>query len=216
MTFPRLARRAASLAFSLLSAVLFACTSSDPTEPPALTPTVGDTSLTVNMLEPAADAPAIANPVVTFWAVKGEFREANMYYRSRPGRADSVEFVRFRVPQQALLTRPGGAAFADGDSVQITITLVDPARLIVRFEPSGLLFDPAHPADLKFSFHETDDDLDDDGSVDGDDALFRTLLTVWRRETPSAPWLRQSGQLSIATDEIETDVLGFTDYIIAW
>lgn len=213
--FARLARRATLLALTLLSAVAVAC-SADPTEPPALTPTVGDTSLTVNSLEPKSDAPEIANPVVTFWAVRGESREAYMYYRSRPGRADSVDFVRFRVPQQALLTRPTGEAFAEGDSVQITITLVDPARLIVRFEPSGLRFDPAHPADLKFSFLETDDDLDDDGVVDGDDAMIQTLLTVWRRETASAPWLRQASRLSIGTHEIETDVLGFTDYIIAW
>jgi hypothetical protein len=212
----RSARRAASLALSLFSAVLVACTNADPTEPPALTPTVGDTSFTVNMLQASMDAPAIANPVVSFWAVKGESREANMYYRSRPGRTDSVEFVRFRVSQQALLTRPTGEPIAEGDSVQITITLIDPARLIVRFEPSGLRFDPAHPADLKFSFLETDDDLDDDGSVDGDDALIRTLLTVWRRESASAPWLRQTSVLTNATDEIETDVLGFTDYIIAW
>lgn len=214
--FARSARRATLLAFTLLSAIVGACTNGDPTEPPTLTPTVGDTSLTVNTLAPAAGAPAIANPVVTFWAKKGESREAFMYYQSRPGRADSTVFVRFRVSQRALLTRPNGQAFADGDSVLITITLVDPAQLIVRFEPSGLAFDPADPADLKFSFLETDDDLDDDGTVDGDDALLQNLLTVWRRETVSAPWMRQTSRLTIATHEIETDVLGFTDYVVAW
>jgi hypothetical protein len=214
--FARSARRATLLALTLLSAIVGACTNADPTEPPTLTPTVGDTSLTVNSLAPAVDAPAIANPVVTFWAKKGESREAFMYYQSRPGRADSTVFVRFRVSQQALLTRPTGQAFADGDSVLITITLVDPAKLIVRFEPSGLRFDPAHPADLKFNFLETDDDLDDDGTVDGDDALLQNLLTVWRRETATAPWMRQTSLLTIATHEIETDILGFTDYVVAW
>lgn len=214
--FARSERRATLLALTLLAATVGACTDTDPTEPPSLMPTVSDTSLAVNTLAPAADAPAIANPVVTFWAVKGESREAFMYYQSRPGRADSTVFVRFRVPQQALLARPTGQLFADGDSVQITITLVDPARLIVRFAPSGLTFEPADPADLKFNFLETDNDLDDDGVVDGDDAMIQSLLTIWRREAPSAPWLRQTSQLTIATHEIETDVLGFTDYVIAW
>lgn len=201
-------------AFALV--VLAAC-GSDPTDPPvALTPTTGDTSLVVNTLRSSADAPAIANPVVTFYAKLGESREAYMYYRSRPGRADSVDFIRFRVPQDALLSRPGGTPFAPGDSILITITLVDPERLLVRFEPSGLRFDPAHPADLKFSFLETDEDRDEDGSVDGDDAAILTLLDIWKRETVTAPWIRQTSVVTVGSHEIETDVFGFTDYIIAW
>ncbi len=211
--FAPFARRAAVLGLLLLAA---ACTAV-PNEPPvALTPTVGDTSLVVNSLAPAADAPAIANPVVTFYAKYDEATSAYMYYRSRPGRADSVDFIRFRVPREALLTRPDGSPFAAGDSILITITLVDPEKLLVRFEPSGLRFDPAKPADLKFSFLETDEDRDDDGSVDSDDTAILNLLDIWKRETVSAPWIRQTSVITIGTHEIETDVLGFTDYIIAW
>lgn len=214
--FPRPARQAVLLLLAPLCAVVASCAGSDPTQPTALTPTLGDTAFNINTVQPAVGAPEIANPVVTFWAVKGESREAYMYYRPRPGRTDSTDFVRFRVPQDALLSRPGGTLFAVGDSVLITITLVDPARLIVRFEPSGLQFDPADPADLKLSFEEVDDDLDDDGDVDGDDLAVQSLLSIWRRETATSPWLRQSSLVTIATDEIETDVFGFTDYVIAW
>lgn len=206
------ARRLALLGLFLLAA----CTEV-PIEPPVgLTPTVGDTSLLVNALAPAADAPAIANPVVTFYAKVDESTEAYMYYRSRPGRADSVDFVRFRVPQGSLLTRPDGTPFVAGDSILITITLVDPAKLLVRFEPSGLRFDPTKPADLKFSFLETDEDRDDDGAVDSDDTAILALLDIWKRETVTAPWIRQTSVMTIGTHEIETDVFGFTDYIIAW
>ncbi len=197
--------------------ILLGACSGSPVDPPApLTPTVGDTSLLVNSLAPAADAPAIANPVVQFWAVAGDSREAFMYYRSRPGRTDSVDFIRFRVPGDALLTRPNGTPFAPGDSILITITLVDPARLLVRFEPSGLRFSLSHPADLKFSFLETDEDRDEDGDVDSEDQLILDYLDIWRRETPSAPWIRQTSSILAGSDEIETDVFGFTDYIIAW
>jgi hypothetical protein len=207
-----LARRA----MALVLLVLAACTEA-PIEPPAvLTPTDGDTSLVVNALAPAADAPEIANPVVTFYAKVDEATEAYMYYRPRPGRADSVDFVRFRVPPGSLLEHPGGSPFAPGDSILITISLVDPERLLVRFEPSGLRFDPAKPADLKFSFLETDEDRNQDGAVDADDAAILALVDIWKRESVLAPWIRQTSVMTIGSHEIETDVFGFTDYIIAW
>lgn len=197
--------------------VLFAACSRSPSEPPVpLAPTVGDTSLNVNVLQPAAGAPAIANPVVTFYAKAGESREAFMYYRARPTGRDSTVFVRFRVSKDALFMRPNGTLFAPGDSILITITLVDPSRLIVGFAPSGLRFSAADPADVKFNFLETDDDLDDDGVVDTRDTAIQTLLAVWRRESASLPWVRQVSRLTAATHEIETDVGGFTDYVIAW
>ena len=201
--------------FGLL--VLVACTQtpSEPLEQP-ITPTVGDTSLGVNSLAPAADAPAIANPVVSFYAKVGEAREAFMYYRKRPTGNDSTVFVRFRMPRDGLYMRPNGTLFAPGDSILITITLLDPAKLIVGFEPSGLRFAPADPADLKFNFLEADDDYNDDGVVDSDDSTVESLLTVWRRESASLPWIRQTSRLTTSTHEIETDVGGFTDYIIAW
>lgn len=202
---------------TVLGLLLLAACSTEPTQPPvALTPTTGDTSLVVNTLAPATGAPAIANPVVTFYARLDESREAYMYYRSRPGRADSVDFIRFRVPKDALLSRPDGSPFAGSDSILITITLVDPEKLLVRFEPSGLRFSVGKPADLKFSFLETDEDRDQDGSVDGDDSAILGLLDIWRRETVSAPWIRQTSTVTIGTHEIEADVFGFTDYIIAW
>ncbi|MDH5234574.1 MAG: hypothetical protein OEW77_06400 [Gemmatimonadota bacterium] len=179
-------------------------------------PTVVDTSFSVNALRAAAGAPEIANPVVTFYAKAGEDREAFMYYRKRPTGNDSTVFVRFRVSKDALLTRPDGSPFAPGDSILITITLTDPTRLIVAFAPSGLRFSTANPAKLKLSFLETDDDLNEDGVVDSRDTALQSLLSVWRRETAAAPWVKQASILAIGSHEIETDVGGFTDYIIAW
>ncbi len=197
--------------------VIVGACSDSPSEPPTpVVPTPGDSSLQVNSLAPAADAPAIANPVVTFYAKVGERREAFMYYRSRPGRADSTVFVRFRVSDGSLLTRPDGSVFAPGDSILITISLVDSLRGIVRFAPAGLRFSAADPADVKFSFLEKDEDLNDDGAVNAADSALQNLLSLWKRESPTLPWIRQTSTVTIGTHEIEADVTGFTEYIIGW
>lgn len=180
------------------------------------TPTQGTSTLVLNKLDTAAGAPAIANPVVQFYAVKGEDREAFMYYAKRPTGNDSTVFVRFRVRKRSLLARPDGTPIADGDSVLITMTLTDPAHLEVTMAPAGLTFSPSDPADIKLSFLETDDDLNKDGSVNAADAALQNLLSVWKRETPTAPWTKLPSTVSAGSHEIEADVTGFTIYIVAW
>lgn len=204
---------------ALVAAV--ACSGSAVDGPPTvtstpLTPTPGTTSLQPNLLVAAAGAPAIANPVVRFFARLGEDREAFMYYRPRSSGRDSTVFVRFRVPKRALLARPDGTPFAAGDSIQITISLVDPVHLEVGFEPSGLRFSATDPAQLKLSFLETDDDLNRDGRVDGSDTAIQSLLAAWRRESPTLPWTKQLTVVTIGSHEVETQVTGFTSYAIAW
>ncbi|MCC7001457.1 MAG: hypothetical protein IT357_04805 [Gemmatimonadaceae bacterium] len=212
MRHPRIVLAAVVLIVSIVAA----CTEV-PVEPNTpLAPTPNDTSLQVNSLAPASDAPVIANPVVSFYAVAGDSRQAFMYYRSRPGRTDSTVFIRFRVSNGSLLARPDGSPFADGDSILITMTLIDPEKLIVRFAPSGLQFDPLDPADIKFNFLETDDDLDDDGAITPADSTFTSMLAIWKRENANEPWFKQASILSTELHEIEADVTGFTEYIIAW
>ncbi|MBL8998278.1 MAG: hypothetical protein KJZ74_03595 [Gemmatimonadales bacterium] len=203
-------------AAAFLLTLLAACADSGVEPPAGPTPTVGDSSAVVNFLRPAVGAPAIANPVVSFYAKVGEDREAFMYYQRRASGSDSTVFVRFRVRPNSLLSRPGGAPFVAGDSILITITLVDPSRLQVSFSPSGLRFSPSDPADLKLSFLEADEDLNGDGVVDSRDTAIQAMLAVWRRERVGDPWVRQPTILAPGTHEVETDILGFTDYVIAW
>lgn len=201
----------------MLVAAAVAC-GSDPVDPGPNAPTPGDTSFSVRFLRAAAGAPAIANPVVTFYARRGVDREAFMYYRPRPGGGgnDSTVFVRFRVPRDALLSRPDGTPFAAGDSILITITLADPQHLAVDFQPAGLRFSPSDPAKLKLSFLETDEDVNDDGVVNNDDLAARNLFAIWKRETLSSPWIRLASIVSTGSHEVEATVSGFTSYIIAW
>ena len=98
----------------------------------------------------------------------------------------------------------------------ITVSVIDLANLIVDFQPSGLRFRADEPARLKFKFAETDDDLDEDGDVDAEDQLHETELAIWKRESVGDPWVRLSSNLEVELDQIEADILGFTNYAIAY
>lgn len=170
----------------------------------------------LNFLRPAPDAPPIANPVVSFYAKRGENREATIWYRPRPGEADSSEFVSFEVPGGALDRLPNGAAIAPGDSVLITIRVIDPARLIVDLQPTGLRFSQSTPAQLEISFAEAHDDLDGDGDLDGDDARARQSFYIWRQERAGDPWVRIGSITDFDFEEVEADLFGFSGYAIAF
>ena len=170
----------------------------------------------LQFLAPAPDAPPLVVTTASFYAKKGEDRRVRMFYRPRPGEADSTEFLRFEVKAQSLLRRPNGTSIAQGDSVLITVTVVDLARFIVDFQPSGLRFDPGEPAELKLEFDEADDDIDDDGDIDGDDSLRETELSLWRRETVTQPWVQIASQVEVDLEQLEADILGFTNYAIAY
>ncbi|AHG88365.1 hypothetical protein J421_0828 [Gemmatirosa kalamazoonensis] len=165
----------------------------------------------------AVGAPTIANPLVTFWAVKGRDTTVTMYYHSTTSGRDSTPFFSIRVRARSLWKRPNGSTIADGDSVQITLTLVDAERLIVDCQPSGLLFSPKDPARLKMSYGFTDDDLNDDGSVDAIDQTLTQALLIWRKETATSPWLPiLTSNNSTGAHEVEADIGGFTGYAIAY
>ena len=181
---------------------------------PVIVP-VGTEVAGLSLIRAASDAPAIANPTLSFYATKGVDAEAIMWYRPRAGRTDSTMFVRFRVDRRSLLTRPDGSAIADGDSVLITMTLSDPTHLVVDFQPSGLRFSAANPAELKISYLEADKDFNDDGVVDSSDTAFEAALSMWRRELSTSPWAKLSSSLVTSTHEVEATLTGFTSYAIA-
>src|SRR5690349_6026413 len=113
----------------------------------------------LHFLRLSASAPALQATVVSFYAKKGSDREVRVKF------ANGEDYLRFRVASNSLLTRPGGGAFANGDSILITVTITDPAKLVADFQPAGLKFDPANPARLQFEFGECDKDLNGDGLV---------------------------------------------------
>jgi hypothetical protein len=200
----------------LLLALMVGCTeASDPTDPGTTPPTRPETSL--NFTRPISNA-TLSRDSVVFWAVRGQDREVSWFYRPLAGSADSVRFLRFRVRNDGLLRRPDGTTFANGDSVRIVIRMRDFSRLIAEFSPSGLVFNPARPAELKLDFKNTNPDYNRDGVVNQLDADIAGSFAIWKQETDTSPWIKLSSVVEVSSDlrEVKADVLGFTNYAVAW
>jgi hypothetical protein len=167
-------------------------------------------------LRPAQGAPSLAALTVTFWAVRGLDREVSIFYHKRPTLPDSTEFLRFKVEKRSLVNRPDGTPIAMGDSIQITLTVVDTVSLIVEFQPAGLVFDPNRPARLWFKYTETDADRDADGAVNATDATITAGLGIWGQEVVGGPWDLIERDVNLMTEQVEAKVPGFTRYAVAY
>jgi hypothetical protein len=159
-------------------------------------------------------APALDSTVARFWAKVGDGREVRIGYQ--PPADTAEDFLRFEVPGDGLLRKPDGTAFQAGDSILITLTVVDPSRFLVRFEPSGLQFNPDQPARLKFHYLTANHDFDGDGDIDAADTTIEHTLDLWRRETAAAQWFRMGAVKFEELDEIDANILSFSEYAIAW
>lgn len=169
-----------------------------------------------NFLQSADGAPAIANPVIVFTAVKGRDVTVRMIYqRSRRGGGDDL-FAEFRVSARSLAFRPDGQPIADGESVQITMRVVDAVHGIIDFQPSGLQFSPRDPARLKISYAHADPDLNDDGVVDARDAILRRGLHMICRESPTSPWTPVPSTNDSGDDVVDALIRGFSGYAIEY
>lgn len=192
------------LLFALTAAALLAC--SDNTGPETRP------NADLNIVLQDTLAPPLDSTVVHLWAKVGDGREVQINYQA----PQSEEFLRFEVPGDALLRKPDGSAFAAGDSILITITVVDQKQFLFRFEPSGLQFSADHPARLKIHYNLSNHDFDDDGTVDSTDDAIEHQLDIWRREGSTAPWFRVGSVKFEETDEIDANILSFSEYALAW
>ena len=166
----------------------------------------------LTFLRPAPGSPALVDSSVSFYAVKGQDREVHLLFANTGGE----EYVRFKVPSEALYKRPDGTLFAAGDSILITVSVVDPTKVMVDFQPSGLKFDPAHPASLRINFGEADDDYNDDGVVNSADTAVVPKFAIWHSESGSTKWTQNSSLVSEEFTEVEGEINGFSNYAIAY
>jgi hypothetical protein len=204
-------RAAISLALMLLVTAAIGACGSDSATAPEERPTSGLRLLTV-----ASTAPPLATTVTSFWAVKGKNAGVDLWYHALPGQRDSTKFLEFRIGGNSLDRRPDGSVIAQGDSVLITLTVVSPTNLIVDFQPSGLTFSSKDPARLKMFFGACGNDLDRDGQVTSSDDAIQQQLSIWRQETPTAPWIKVSSAVVKANKELDAELGGFTGYAIAY
>ena len=158
-------------------------------------------------------------PLVTkdtsFWAVRGRDTTFVLRYQPQSGEQEGEEFLAFRVRQDALLERPNGTAFAEGDSIEIHIAVDETGRFLFDFQPSGLKFDPDEPAELRVYYLGLDGDLDGDGDVDADDNDIEENLRIWRQEAPGDLWYPVGTIRLKDIDELRGEIEGFTGFAVA-
>jgi hypothetical protein len=206
------------LCFLVVGTGLLAACSSDPAGTDGTTPPPGTTRppSQLSFVEFGPTAPPLASTSVSFWAKRGEDASAEICYLTQDDDDDCEEFVEFELEENSLLARPDGTPFAVGDSVLITIRIVDPRRLEVELLPAGLRFNPQEPAELSFDFGFADDDLDDDGDVDDRDQALNRQLAVWRLPSGAAAWTKLATIRFDDLEELEADLTGFSRFAIAF
>lgn len=195
-----------------VAAILVAATAcSDSTAP-------GDNSRppeNLNVVRLASTSPPLFNPEESFFAKKGEDRELRIYFQDVSG-GQGEEFLRLRVRDESLLSRPDGTPFAAGDSVLITVRVVDVTRILFEADPSGLTFNPSQPAELKIHYSHADHDFDEDGTIDASDDQIKSQLAIWRQATLTGPFIRLGSVNIEGLEEINADILGFSRFAIAY
>lgn len=160
----------------------------------------------------AADAPPLEATQMQVWAKAGEGRRIEIKY-TKVGEYGGDKCLEFDIPGDALLTRPDGTRFAKGDSVLITVRVIDPAAFKFEFSPSGLRFNSNHPAELRISYKWADPDLNGDGRVDDRDRGFS--FEIWKQETDGGQWFKVGTSRDHDLQELRADITGFTKYAMA-
>ncbi len=188
-------------------AVVMACTTAD--GPPIPVPSA---QLHFVVQNPAYH---LLTDSASFYAKVGEDRRLELFYRGYS--SDTGEaFFRLEVHGASLFKHPDGTPFQAGDSILITVAVPDTNVFDFVFSPTGLQFNPADPAQLHIEYNYANHDFNADGHYDAEDDRARSLLNVWRREPSDTLWTSQGAANSEEFEELETAILSFSHYAVAW
>ncbi len=152
----------------------------------------------------------------SFYAKMGAAAELRLVYQGTTPVDSGAELLRFEVPSDGLYRKPDGTTFGPSDSIQITISVVDPKKFLFTFQPAGLQFNPNDPARLKVEYRYANHDFNGDGIIDSTDARIATLLNLWQREPPDTLWFTFGAVKFEATEEFDANILSFSQYAVAW
>lgn len=170
----------------------------------------------LNIIRQDSLAPPLVTNQASVWAKVSDGRELHLNYQGATPADTGEEFLRFEIPGDGLLRKPDGSAFQPGDSILITVTVVDSGFFHFRFQPAGLVFNPEHPARLRVRYLNANHDFDDDGDVDPADDDIEHVLDLWKRAGLSAPWFRVGSVKFEDLDELDANILSFSEYAVAW
>jgi hypothetical protein len=162
----------------------------------------------------ASGLPPLEAYELSFWAVSGQAATAHINYLTENN--EVARYLTIFVPPSGLYRRPDGATIAHGDSLLITVS-IDPAQLLVRFEPSGLVFNPSAPAQLEMLYGGAEGDLDGDGDVDADDGLIgETKLGLWFQQDVGDLWYSMTSLHEPDDQWFNTYLFHFSGYVVSW
>jgi hypothetical protein len=193
----------------MMAIVIWACTDSAGPPPPV------PTSQLHFMIQDSLAPPLLADSG-SFYAKVGEDRQLQLFYQGAAPGDTGEAFLKFEVKGNSLLKHPDGTSFQPGDSILITVSLVDPTRFDFTFSPAKLQFNPAQPAKLHIEYNHSDHDFNEDGRIDSQDDTTETRLNIWRREPPDTLWTQIGTARNEDFDEIEAEIFSFTQYAVAW
>jgi hypothetical protein len=149
----------------------------------------------------------------SFWARRGS--DTGVEIRVRAADETWQPYIRLTIPGEALDRRPDGRRFVAGDSVLITLA-VDTVQLIVRLEPTGLVFQESVPARFEVWYTGADPDLDGSGTVNETDRYIETtLLAVWVQEGPDTPWSAVSSAHTLDRKLFTASLRHFSGYAVS-
>jgi hypothetical protein len=120
---------------------------------------------------------------------------------------NTEDFLRLKLDRQALSNLPDGTPIANGDSVFISIVWAQGDSVLFHLQPTGLVFDPSHKAELKISFGETDE---------ATDTAIVNQLSVWRQALPTDDFVKLPTTKLDVEQELEVKLNGFSRYAIAY
>lgn len=162
----------------------------------------------------AGTAATLDQNQVSFWAFPDRDQAIRINYLATDGTWQP--YVDFEVPAGALALWPDGRPVEPTDSVLITAE-VDTLSLVVRFQPTGLVFNPLAPARLTVWYTDANPDFDASGVVDSTDAYIeQTLLGVWVQEFASDPWSPVTASQYVPGKLFSASLSHFSDYAISW
>jgi hypothetical protein len=135
----------------------------------------------------------------TMWAVRGQERSMTIRY------PDGTPHVTFRVGPQTLERDAAGRPLAAGDSVQITMRLVNPSVFAVEMQPAGIRFAADAPAQLEFNLARA-----------GRAAVRSNSLAMWRQEARTGPWELIPATFDFQRQTATAPIPGLTIYAIIY
>ena len=173
----------------------------------------------LNILRLAQGAPPLYQDTVSFWARYDQETEGQIYFQDSQG-GPGEKFLEFKVPRFAL-QQLGTTTFGPGDSLLISIKVVNPDSLLFQFQPQGLKFNALQPAELSLEYnhaggHGGEGDYNDDGVVNAADTTIEGEISLWHQPVLGAAFVKIGTLVIEDLDEIEAEIPGFSRYALAY